>query len=251
MAGRIYRIGQIVPSSNTTMETEIPAMLMARQFIEPERFTFHSSRMRMKKVVKEELAAMDAESDRCAVELSDARVDVLGYACLVAIMAMGRGYHRVSQERLTRHTAENGGAAPVVTSAGALIDALKVMKAKRVVVVAPYMKPLTQLVVDYIAGEGFEVVDFCALEIPDNLDVARHDPLRLPGIVGGLQYHSADVIVLSACVQMPSLPVVAMVEALTGKPVVTAAVATVYAMLKVLEVRRVVPGAGALLSGAF
>lgn len=26
-----YRIGQIVPSSNTTMETEIPAMLNARQ----------------------------------------------------------------------------------------------------------------------------------------------------------------------------------------------------------------------------
>ena len=39
---------------------------------------------------------MDAECDRCALELSDARVDVLGYACLVAIMAMGHGYHRVS-----------------------------------------------------------------------------------------------------------------------------------------------------------
>ena len=59
-----YRIGQIVPSSNTTMETEIPAMLMARQLIRPERFTFHSSRMRMKTVKKDELAAMDAESDR-------------------------------------------------------------------------------------------------------------------------------------------------------------------------------------------
>lgn len=35
-----YRIGQIVPSSNTTMETEIPAMLGARQLIRPERFTF-------------------------------------------------------------------------------------------------------------------------------------------------------------------------------------------------------------------
>src|ERR1700755_268038 len=45
-----YRIGQIVPSSNTTMETEIPAMLLARQSIRPERFTFHSSRMRMHKV---------------------------------------------------------------------------------------------------------------------------------------------------------------------------------------------------------
>jgi maleate isomerase len=68
-----YRIGQIVPSSNTTMETEIPAMLTARQLVRPERFTFHSSRMRMKTVKKEELAAMDAESDRCALELSDAR----------------------------------------------------------------------------------------------------------------------------------------------------------------------------------
>jgi maleate isomerase len=48
MQQRLYRIGQIVPSSNTTMETEIPAMLTARQAIRPERFTFHSSRMRMK-----------------------------------------------------------------------------------------------------------------------------------------------------------------------------------------------------------
>ena len=73
-----FRIGQIVPSSNTTMETEIPAMLRLREQVRPERFTFHSARMRMKHVNKEELAAMDAESDRCALELSDARVDVLG-----------------------------------------------------------------------------------------------------------------------------------------------------------------------------
>ena len=59
------------------------------------------------------------------------------------------------------------------------------------------------------------------------------------------------MIVLSACVQMPSLSVVPMVEALTGKPVVTAAVATTYAMLKALDLDPVVPGAGALLSGAY
>jgi maleate isomerase len=246
-----YRIGQIVPSSNTTMETEIPAMLLARQTIREERFTFHSSRMRMKKVVKEELAAMDAESDRCALELSDARVDVLGYACLVAIMAMGHGYHRVSQKRLHERTVENGGAAPVITSAGALVDALKVIGAKRIVVVAPYMKPLTELVVDYIRNEGYEVLAYRALEIPDNLDVGRHDPSLLPEIVKTLPYQDADAIVLSACVQMPSLPAVAKVEAITGKPVITASIATTYAMLKQLGLEAVVPGAGALLSGAY
>lgn len=144
---RYYRIGQIVPSSNTTMETEIPAMFRAREGIEPERFTFHSSRMRMKKVTKEELAAMDRDSDRCALELSDARVDVLGYACLVAIMSMGKGYHRESETRLHRVTRQNDAAAPVVTSAGALIHGLKTLGAKKISVIAPYMKPLTNMVV--------------------------------------------------------------------------------------------------------
>ncbi|GAN81050.1 maleate cis-trans isomerase family protein [Acidocella aminolytica] len=248
---KIYKIGQIVPSSNTTMETEIPAMLRARELVRPERFTFHSARMRMKHVKKEELAAMDAHSDRCAEELSDAAVDVLGYACLVAIMSMGLGYHRESQARLSKVTAANGHPAPVVTSAGALVEALKVMGAKKIAVVTPYMKPLTQLVVDYIAHEGFEVLDSIALEIPDNLDVARHDPGKLPEIVAGLSYKDADVIVLSACVQMPSLASVAKVEALTGKPVISAAIATTYQMLKALNLEPVVPGAGALLSGAY
>src|SRR4051794_37680327 len=212
---RYYRIGQIVPSSNTTMETEIPAMFRARETVEPERFTFHSSRMRMKKVTKEELAQMDAASDRCALELSDARVDVLGYACLVAIMATGKGYHRQSEARLREATRTNGSDAPVVTSAGALVDALRVMKARRIALVAPYMRPLTELVVDYIRAEDVEVADWRALEIPDNLEVGRHDPARLPGIVAAMDFASVDAIVLSACVQMPSLPAVAEVEAIT------------------------------------
>ncbi|WP_331000091.1 maleate cis-trans isomerase family protein [Acetobacter garciniae] len=247
----VYRIGQIVPSSNITMETEIPALLKLRESIRPERFTFHSARMRMKTVNHAELAAMDAQSDRCALELSDAALDVLGYACLVATMSMGPGYHRVSEERLHGRTVENGHPAPVVTSAGALVEGLKVLGAKKIVVIAPYMKPLAELVVNYIAQEGIEVIDYVALEIPDNLDVARHDCGRLPDIAAKLNYKDADAVVVSACVQMPSLPVVPLVEALTGKPTLSAAVATTYAMLKALGLERVAPAGGALLSGAY
>lgn len=248
---RKFRIGQIVPSSNVTMETEIPAMLRARETILPERFTFHSSRMRMKKVTKEELAAMDGDSDRCALELSDAAVDVLGYACLVAIMSMGEGYHRQSEARLHQQTVENGHAAPVVTSAGALVDGLKVLGAKRVAIVAPYMKPLTEMVVSYIEGEGIHVQDWLALEIPDNLEVAAQDPANLLEHYKKLNVDGIDALVLSACVQMPSLPSIQRVEDLVGVPVVSAAVCTAHQMLKRLHLETRVPNAGALLSGRY
>lgn len=243
-----YRIGQIVPSSNTTMETEIPAMLRAREAVLPERFTFHSSRMRMKKVTKEELEAMDADSDRCALELSDARVDVLGYACLVAIMSMGLGYHRVSQERLHKVTEGNDAPAPVITSAGALVDGLKVLGAKKVALICPYMKPLAQLVIDYIENEGIEVVDSIALEIPDNIEVGRRDGAAPIEIASGLKTTDVDVIVASACVQMPSLESLAHIEQRTGIPTVSAAACTTHFMLKSLGLDPKVPNAGAILA---
>jgi maleate isomerase len=247
----VYRIGQIVPSSNTTMETEIPALLRAREGVAPERFTFHSSRMRMKKVTREELAAMDADSDRCAAELADADIDVLGYACLVAIMSMGKGYHCVSQRRLHEVTVKEGHPAPVVTSAGALVDSLKTLGARRIAMVAPYMKPLTQMVADYIEAEGVEVIDKIALEIPDNLEVGRRDPLALCTIYKDLKLEGADVLVLSSCVQMPSLAAVQKVQDECGLPVVSAAIATTYQMLKKLNLDTYVPNGGALLSGKY
>jgi maleate isomerase len=248
---RPYRIGQIVPSSNTTMETEIPALLRSREAVSPERFTFHSSRMRMKKVTREELAAMDADSDRCAAELADADVDVLGYACLVAIMSMGKGYHCVSERRLHEVTRREGHPAPVVTSAGALVDGLKTIGAKRIAMVAPYVEPLTQMVAEYIGAEGIEVVDRIALEIPDNLEVGRRDPMALYTIYKDLNLEGADAIVLSSCVQMPSLAAVQHVQDECGLPVISAAIATTYQMLRKLDLNTHVPNGGALLSGKY
>jgi len=248
---RAYRVGQIVPSSNTTMETEIPAMLRRREAILPERFTFHSSRMRMKKVVKEELEAMDRDSDRCATELSDARVDVLGYACLVAIMSMGKGYHRTSEARLHQRTADNGAPAPVVTSAGALVDGLKVLGAKKISLICPYMKPLTQLVVDYIEHEGIAVRDFIALEIPDNIEVGRHDPDKLLDIYRKVDTTGIDAFVASACVQMPSLPIIDKLQQALGIPVVSASVCTGFQLMSRLGLKAASPGAGELLSGRY
>jgi maleate isomerase len=244
-----FRIGQIVPSSNTTMETEIPAMLRAREAIRPERFTFHSSRMRMHKVTKEELVAMNKEGIRCAAELADARVDVMSTACLVAIMAMGPGYHRQTERELLEAARANHCLAPVMTSAGALVEGLKILGARRISLMAPYMRPLTDLVVAYIENEGIEVIDSLCFEIPDNLEVGLRDPMQLLEDVRGLNTEGADVVVASACVQMPSLPAIQRIEDMLGIRTVSTAVCTVRRMLDHLKLEPIVPGAGALLSG--
>lgn len=252
MTARTYRIGQIVPSSNATMETEIPAMLRARESIRPdERFTFHSSRMRMHKVTREELEAMNREGLRCAAELADARVDVMSTACLVAIMAMGNGYHREVERELTAVARENHCHSPVMTSAGALVEGLKIMGAKKISLLAPYMRPLCDRVVEYVENEGIEVIDSLAFEIPDNLEVGLRDPARLVDDVKKLNIANADVVVLSACVQMQSLPSIQIVEDALGVPVTSTAICTTRRMLDHLGLEPVVPNAGALLSGAY
>ena len=88
---RNMRVGLIVPSSNVTVETEMPRLLARHPEAE---FTFHSSRMRMHTVSPEQLRAMNAQRERCVLELGDASVDAILYACLVAVMVGGPGEHR-------------------------------------------------------------------------------------------------------------------------------------------------------------
>jgi maleate isomerase len=243
-----HRAGLIVPSSNTTMETELPAILRRREGLRPERFTFHSARMRMQHVTPEELRAMNAQTERAATEVGDVRPDVVATACLVAIMAQGPGYHCTAEAEIAAVLEREGAAAPVVSSAGALLEALEGLGARRIAIVTPYMKPLTKLVADYIEDAGVEVHDALSLEVSDNRAVARLDPQELLGHHRRLDLQGCDALVLSACVQMPSLPAIEAVERECGLATLSAATATAWSMLRALGLDPVAPGAGRLLS---
>jgi maleate isomerase len=166
-------------------------------------------------------------------------------------MSRGPGYHKMSQDKLEQIADEHGAPTPVVTSAGALVEGLRTLGATSTAIIAPYMEPLTREVAAYIEDEGIRVTGYIALEIPDNLEVGSRDPRALVDIVKDLDHSDADVVVLSACVQMPSLEAVQEVQDVIGKPVITAAIATTYQMLKTLGLRTYVPNAGELLSGKY
>ena len=235
------RVGLIVPSSNVTMEIEIPAML--RRSAGEREFSFHSSRMAMKKVSASELKEMDGQSLRCASELSDAHVEVLAYACLVAVMVQGPGAHRRIEERLTQIVKDQGLSSPVISSAGALVETLKRLNAKRIAVVAPYMPHLTQSVVEYLEAEGIETADSKSLCVPDNYEVGCISGDRVQAAVRELDFVDVDALVLSACVQMPSLGVLESVQNGFDIPVITAGSCTSAALLSAMgRDASVIPG---------
>jgi maleate isomerase len=245
------RIGLLLPSSNTTMETEVPALLRARERVRPEDvFTFHSARLRMEEVTPEALREMNEQTERATTELADLRPNVVATACLVAIMAQGPGSHRAAQAEIESILEREHASAPVVSSAGALVDALHELGARKIGIVAPYLEELTRLVVAYIEDAGIEVVDAISLEVLDNRAVGALDPHDLEEHWRRLDLRGCDALVLSACVQMRSLEVLDEVERRSGLPTVSAATATTWAVLRALDLEPIAPGAGALLRAA-
>ncbi|ANS28736.1 Maleate isomerase [Rhodococcus opacus] len=240
----IHRIGLVVPSSNVTVETEMPTLLNRHA---DAQFSFHSSRMRMQAVSPEQLRAMNAQRERCILELGDAGVDAILYACLVALMSVGPGEHQRVEGLVAEQLAAGGSDAVVRSSAGALVEALHAIDAKRIVLVTPYMRPLAEQVVAYIEAEGIQVSDWRALEVADNAEVGCIPGDRVMDAARSLDRTGADALVISACVQMPSLDLVQAAEDEFELPVLSAATAGVYSLLRALGLPVDIPGAGGLL----
>jgi maleate isomerase len=240
-----HRIGLVVPSSNVTVETEMPTLLARHA---GARFTFHSSRMRMHTVSPDQLRAMNSQRARCIDELADARIDALLYACLVAVMAQGPGEHRRTEDAVTAQLAKGGQQPVVLSSAGALIQALAALGASRIALVTPYLRPLAEQVVTYLESEGLQVLDWAALEVDDNAEVGCISGHRVMAAARSLDLSGADALVISACVQMPSLELIGPAEEEFGLPVLSASTAGAHALLRHLGLPAVLPGSGRLLA---
>jgi maleate isomerase len=114
----------------------------------------------------------------------------------------------------------------------------------------PYNDQLSRLVADFIEHEGIEVQDFGNLSVTDNAAVGCIAPEMIQGALGGLSWRNADLIVLSACVQTPSLGLIEKVEQQTGISTTSAAVCTAKSPLRAIRIGAVAPGLGAFFSSS-
>lgn len=78
MYGWRNRVGLIVPSSNTTMESEFWELV-------PEGVTTHTSRIQLVEVTPKALRDMARESLKAAEDLATAEVDIIVYGCTTGL----------------------------------------------------------------------------------------------------------------------------------------------------------------------
>lgn len=232
------KLGIIVPSSNTILETEFHRMV-------PKDVTVHVSRMRLKKdnmlTTIEEVEGMERDAEKAAVELSDAHVNVIGYGCTTGSHFKGNEGESRIVERLEKATAT-----PVVTTFGCIVKALQTFRARKVLVATPYIEETNIRLKKHLEQAGFEVVRLLGLGLDDNLAIGNLDPTVTYDLVAKLDGPDADAALIS-CTNVSSAEIVQKLEDMIRKPVISSNTATLWGMLRRIGYSNPISGYGILL----
>lgn len=226
------RIGLLLPSSNTTMEPDFYMMA-------PMGVTVHSARMMLKSVTIERLKEMAGEALRAGALLATAKVDVLIYGCTSGSLIKG-----VDWERELVYSIEVETGIPTVSTAGAVVEALRALGLRRVGVATPYTNDINDLERRFLEAQGFEIERIQGLGLEHNHDIAAVPPGSIFGLAEETAAGSDGVFV--SCTNLPAASLVHELEAKLRRPVVTSNQASMWAGLRALG-REGVEGYGRLL----
>ncbi|MDX3229741.1 decarboxylase [Streptomyces sp. ME19-01-6] len=159
--------------------------------------------------------------------------EVVAYACTSGSFVGG-----VAGERAMCAAMTQAGEMPSLTTSGALLEALQEIGARRIAVVTPYTKSVTDSLEEYLGEAGITVTGRAYLgltshiwKVPyrDVVDMARQ------AVVG-----AADALFIS-CTNLPTYDVIPQLEAELRMPVLSANQVTMWAALRAMGERAVGP----------
>ena len=226
------RIGLLLPSSNTTMEPDFYQMA-------PPGVTVHTARMLLRDVTPDALEEMAGEATRATRLLKTADVDILAYGCTSGSLIRGVDWEKSLKSRL-----EETAGVPAVTTAGAVVDGLRTLRAERVSVFTPYTGAVNMHERSFLEAHGYRVDTIRGLGLTDNQRIGRVSGEQLESFI--VPAPGSDAVFVSCT----NLPVVHLIEALEEKhrlPFVTSNQVTMWAALRGLN-KSNIDGYGALLS---
>jgi maleate isomerase len=231
-----YRIGLLVPSSNTTVEPEFYRAL-------PASVTLHAARMFLTDITPEAILRIVQDLESQSRLLATADVDVIVLGATAPSFLKGAGYDREMTDRI-----EEASGRPATTTSTALLRALNFLGAKRIVLGSAYTDQVNAIAQGFLEANGFEVSAARGLQMVDNLAVGRLGPESSYDLArsAAAAAPDADAVVL-ACTNWRSMDSIERLERELGKPVLSTTQVSVWDALRMVGYRGEVAGYGRLL----
>jgi maleate cis-trans isomerase len=235
MYGWRGRIGLLVPSINTTMETEFWQ-------IAPEGVSVHSARIAGgRHGTPEELRGMENASKQAAEDVAMVEPDVVVYGCTSGSFFEGPEWNKKICEQLTAITK-----APTVTTAGGMAACLLAGGHRKVDVVTPYVELTNERLKQFLKAHGVDVLKLGTFDMLDMFDHAKILPEEIYRKVKETISPDADAVFV-ACTQLRALEVLDMLERDLGRPVYSAVQASAWQAYEAMGIDPEITHCGSLL----
>ncbi len=235
MYGWRTRIGLLVPSINTSMETEFWGLA-------PQGVSVHTARINGGRLgTPEELRGMEKEAKIAAASVGNTEPDIVVYGCTSGSFFEGPEWNR----KICSDLAEIA-KAPVITTAGAMTECVTRNGHKKVDVVTPYVALTNERLKHFMQEHGVEVPNLGTFDMLDMFDHAKIQPEDVYRKVKQTVSGDATAVFI-ACTQVRALEVIEMLEQDLGIPVYSATQATAWLAFDTLGIAPVIENRGSLL----
>ena len=230
------RIGTIIPVSNTTNETEFNRM-------KPDGVTVHFTRVPLhSNPVEDDFQDMLSHAGEASEGLAVAGADIIAYGCTSGSMIC-------PADRLIGKMEEASGK-PAISTAGAILDALKKLGIQRLSMATPYSNATNEKERAFIEGHGFKVSKMKGLNLGGTLEkikkMSRVSPSEIFRHAKSVDCPDAEAILI-CCTDFGSAGIVEDLEQDLGKPVITSNTASFWRALRRVGVDDKIKGYGQLL----
>lgn len=226
------KIGMLLPSSNAMAEPEIQRML-------PSDVTVLTTRLKLAGSTAAALLGMTEKVEEASGLLADAAVDLIVFNCT----AVSTFDPSMGEKISGRISAACG--IPATTTSEALLAAFKVLRAKRIVLITPYIEEVNLREVDFLEHHGYEVVSQVGLGLLEGTSMAEVSPERWVDLARSRRDDSTDIYFLS-CTAINVSSIIETLESELGRPVVTSNQAMLWHCLRRLGRNESIRGLGML-----
>lgn len=228
------RIGFVLVPNERTIEAEMIGMA-------PEGVGVYFSRGTMPRDIT--VANLRAMHDSLAATagriLPDNALDVICYACTSGTVVLG-------EQAVAAELGKGATGAKATTLLTGVIEGLRALDARRIVVGTPYLDEINSLEADYLSAAGFEVVAMHGLQLHTDDEMVRLAPDYLVEFACAIDRPDADAVFIS-CGALRTVEVIAAIEEATGKPAICSNQAMLWHCLRLAGIDDRIPGYGRLL----